>query len=60
MHERLQGMGIKVGYSTVKDYVANIKKRGNVFVRVNTSPGVGILLIDKVHQLQVILIHYRL
>ncbi|MEA1964443.1 MAG: IS21 family transposase [Candidatus Aerophobetes bacterium] len=39
MHEELQGMGVKVGYSTVKDYVAKIRKRENIFVRVHTLPG---------------------
>jgi len=39
MHEELQGMGVKVGYSTVKDYISKIRKRENIFVRVHTSPG---------------------
>ena len=39
IHEELQGMGVKVGYSTVKDYLAKIRKRGNIFVRVHTLPG---------------------
>jgi len=37
--ERLQSMGVKVGYSTVKDYLAAIKKRDNIFVRIETKPG---------------------
>ena len=28
IHEELQGMGIKVGYSTVKDYLAKIREGG--------------------------------
>ena len=39
MHEKLQGMGVKIGYSTVKDYVADIKRRENIFIRVHTLPG---------------------
>lgn len=39
IHEELQGMGIKVGYSTVKDYLSKIKKRENIFVRIHTSAG---------------------
>jgi len=37
--ERLRSMGVKVGYSTVKEYLAVIKKRENVFVRIETKPG---------------------
>lgn len=39
IHEELQGMGVKVGYSTVKGYVADIKRRENIFVRIHTLPG---------------------
>jgi len=39
IHEELQGIGVKVGYSTVKEYVSRIKKRENVFIRVHTLPG---------------------
>jgi len=39
IHEEIQGMGVKVGYSTVKDYLAKIRKRENIFVRVHTLPG---------------------
>ncbi len=39
IHEELTAAGIKVGYSTVKRYVANIKKRDNVFIRIHTKPG---------------------
>ena len=39
MHEKLQGMGVKIGYSTVKDYVADIKRRENIFIRAHTLPG---------------------
>ncbi len=39
MYEELQGMGVKVGYSTVKGYVADIRKRENIFVRIHTLPG---------------------
>ncbi len=39
MHEKLLQMGVSVGYSTVKDYCANIKSRKNIFVRIHTEPG---------------------
>ena len=39
MHEELQGIGVKAGYSTVKNYLADIKKRENIFVRIHTPPG---------------------
>jgi len=39
IHEELQGIGVKVGYSTVKDYLSKIRKRENIFVRVHTLPG---------------------
>lgn len=37
--ERLRSMGVKVGYSTVKEYLAVIKKRENIFIRIETKPG---------------------
>jgi transposase len=39
IHEKLQEEGIKVGYSTVKDYIGSIKKRDNIFIRMHTLPG---------------------
>ncbi len=39
IHQELQGLGTMVGYSTVKDYLASIKKRENIFVRIHTKPG---------------------
>ncbi len=39
IHEELQGMGVKVGYSAVKDYIAGIKKREDIFIRIHTEPG---------------------
>ena len=38
IHEKIQEEGIKVGYSTVKDYIYKIKKRGNIFIRMHTLP----------------------
>ena len=38
IHEKLQEEGIKVGYSTVKDYIGAIKKRDNIFIRIHTLP----------------------
>ena len=39
IHEKMQGEGVKVGYSTVKDYICQIKKRDNIFIRMHTLPG---------------------
>jgi len=39
IHEKMQEEGIKVGYSTVKDYIYQIKKRDNIFIRMHTLPG---------------------
>ena len=36
MHEKMQEEGIKIGYSTVKDYTYQIKKKKNIF-RLNSS-----------------------
>lgn len=36
--EELQKTGVKIGYSTVRDYIANIKKRKNIFIRIHTLP----------------------
>lgn len=37
--EELKNEGLKIGYSTVKDYLSNIKKRENIFIRIHTEPG---------------------
>lgn len=39
IHDKLTGMGVKVGYSTVKTYIAAIKKSEQIFVRIHTEPG---------------------
>ncbi|RLF34667.1 MAG: IS21 family transposase [Thermoplasmata archaeon] len=39
IHQELEKMGLKISYSAVKDYLANIKKRENIFVRIHTLPG---------------------
>lgn len=39
VYEKLQGEGVKVGYSTVKNYIARIKKRQNIFVRIHSKAG---------------------
>jgi transposase len=39
IHEELTALGIPGAYPTVKRYVANIKKRENIFIRVHTKPG---------------------
>jgi len=38
IHEKMQEEGVKVGYSTVKDYICQIKKRENIFIRMHTLP----------------------
>jgi len=37
--ERLRSEGVKIGYTTVKTYLADIKKRDEIFVRIHTLPG---------------------
>lgn len=37
--ERLRSEGLKAGYTTVKTYLADIKKRDEIFVRIQTLPG---------------------
>ena len=37
--ERLISEGVKVGYTTVRDYLSDIKKRDEIFVRIQTAPG---------------------
>jgi len=39
VYEHLRASGIRVGYSTVKDYISQIKKREDIFIRVHTDPG---------------------
>jgi len=39
IHEELATQGVKAAYPTVKRYVANIKKRENIFIRIHTKPG---------------------
>ena len=34
IHEKLTEEGVKAGYSTVKDYISQIKKREKIFVRL--------------------------
>ena len=38
IHEKLQEKGVKVGYSTAKDYICQIKKKDNIFIRIHTFP----------------------
>jgi transposase len=39
IHEELTSVGITVGYTTVKDYVALMKGSTEIFVRMHTAPG---------------------
>jgi transposase len=39
IHEELLKEGAMVSYPTVKRYVANIKKRDTIFIRIHTKPG---------------------
>ncbi len=39
IHEKLKDENINVGYSTLKDYLARIRKRENIFIRIHTKPG---------------------
>src|SRR3990167_4284691 len=37
--ERLRSEGVNIGYTTVKTYLADIKKRDEIFIRIQTLPG---------------------
>jgi len=37
--ERLRNEGVKVSYTTVKTYLSNIRKRDEIFIRIQTLPG---------------------
>ncbi|MEA3280143.1 MAG: IS21 family transposase [Thermodesulfobacteriota bacterium] len=39
IHEELSALGIGAAYPTVKRYVADIKKREKIFIRIHTKPG---------------------
>lgn len=39
IHQELEAKGIKVSYTTVKDYVAQTKRNSQIFVRIHTEPG---------------------
>lgn len=39
IHEELENMGIEVAYSTLKHYLARLKKREKIFIRIHTSSG---------------------
>ena len=38
IYEELGAIGKKIGYSTVKKYIASIKKKTKIFVRIHTKP----------------------
>ena len=35
IHEKIQEKEVKIGYSTVKDYICQIKKRENIFLSIS-------------------------
>ena len=39
IHEKIQELGIAVGYSTVKEYCRGMRRKQDIFVRVHTLPG---------------------
>ncbi len=39
IHEKLVNEGIKVSYSSVKNFVAAAKRKENIFIRMHTEPG---------------------
>lgn len=39
IHQELEAKGIKIGYTTVKDYIANTKRNSQIFIRMHTEPG---------------------
>lgn len=38
IYEKLKDTGKKIGYSTVKKYIASIKKKTKIFIRIHTDP----------------------
>ncbi|MBU0878385.1 MAG: DDE-type integrase/transposase/recombinase [Candidatus Omnitrophica bacterium] len=38
IHQELEKMGLGISYASVKDYLAGIKKREKIFVRIHTLP----------------------
>jgi len=38
IHQKLLSMGVAAGYTTVKTYIASIRKREKIFVRIHTKP----------------------
>jgi transposase len=38
IHEKLKNVGIKIGYTTVRDYVSSIKRKTKIFIRKHTAP----------------------
>lgn len=39
IHEELEAKGIKVSYTTVKDFVSDTKRKSKIFMRIHTLPG---------------------
>lgn len=39
IHQNLRSEGIQVGYTTVKKFIAQMKRKHNIFMRVHTDPG---------------------
>lgn len=38
IHEELENLGIKIGYTTVRDYISLIKQKQKIFIRIHTEP----------------------
>jgi len=60
INEKIQEEGIKVGYSTVKDYICTIKKRDNIFIRCHINAFhyfVGIPQYVKIDNLKSAILH---
>jgi transposase len=39
IHEEMRAKGVDVGYSATKEFIADIKRREDIFVRIHTKPG---------------------
>ncbi len=39
INEELKALGVKAGYSTLKDYISKIKKNEQIFIRIETKAG---------------------
>ncbi len=39
IHEKIQGAGVRISYSAVKEYCRGMRKKQDIFIRMHTKPG---------------------